>query len=131
MMYVGGKMKSGKHPPARDASTTTSSASGFPKAGTGCFSATETVLLSGRSLLFLYPEPVLLFLIKLIRVPGLMMELSAQLLSAATVLSGLPDAAEPHVLHLSCVRVTAFGVWWGKLSKAGRRNFLLWMHDEQ
>lgn len=63
-MYVWGKMKSGEHPPARDASTTTSSVSGFPKAGTGCFSATETMFLSGKSLLFLYLEPALLFLIK-------------------------------------------------------------------
>lgn len=78
-MYVWEKMKSGEHPPARDASTTTSSVSGFPEADTGCFSATETVLLSGKSLLFLYPEPVLLLLIKLMWVAGLMMELSAQL----------------------------------------------------
>lgn len=73
LMYVWGKMKSGEHPPARDASTTTSLVSGIPKAGT------ETMFLSGKSLLFLYPEPALLFLIKLMWVSGLMMELSAQL----------------------------------------------------
>lgn len=64
-MYVWGKMKNGKHLPTRDASTTTFSVSGLPKAGTGCFSATETVPL-GKPLLFLYTEPALLFLIKLI-----------------------------------------------------------------
>lgn len=69
-MYVWGRMKSGEHPPARDGSTTTSSVSGFPKAGTGCFSAAETMFLSGKSLLFL---------IKLIWVAVFMMELSAQL----------------------------------------------------
>lgn len=136
MMYVWGKMKSGEHPPARDASTTTSSVSGFPRLAQAASQLLKLCSSLARPCSFLYPEPALLSLIKLIWVAWLMMELSAQLhmcCHSAESLCCLGSLMEQSLIYsISAVWVSPpFGVWWRKLSKAGRRNLLLWLHDEQ